>query len=357
MEPRPFRFRRVRTSSVLARILAAGIVSFGAATAPTIASADSTTFSGQAYVVRATLTPPLLPAITVGPIADTGQLPPQGGSLENSLLMLNVPNPVDGSTLLTGEVGHTSTIGQGDRSRSEASVASISLKIVGNTISADFLMARAMAVCGPSVSGSSELAKLVIDGQVVTVSGQPNQTIPLPGNAGSVVINEQSSNVSGGSGSIDVNALHVVVTGLADVVISHAHADITCAGQPTCTGGDFLTGGGWIDLPSGSRANFAVAGGIKNGAPWGHLLYIDHGTDMKVKGTGVSMYGVGATPTTRHIEGTADISGWAGTYSVDAADNGDPGRGVDSFGIKLSNGYTAGALLAGGNLQLHKPCH
>jgi len=309
-------------------------------------------------VAKATLTPPLLPAVTVGPVADTGPLPSHGGSLENSLLTANVPNPIDSSTLLTGEVGHTATIGQGDRSRSEASVATVSLNVAGNTITADFLMARAMAACGsggPSVSGNSEVARVVVDGQAINVSGQPNQTISLPNNAGTVVINEQSPNVSGNSGSIDVNALHVMVTGLAGVVIAHAHADITCAGQPTCTGGDFLTGGGWINTPSGARANFAVAGGIKNGAFWGHLLYIDHGTGMKVKGTGVTAYTVGATATTRHIEGTDEIGGFQGRYAVDAADNGEPGRGVDTFDINLSN-YQAGGLLAGGNIQLHQPC-
>jgi hypothetical protein len=310
-------------------------------------------------VAKATLTPPLLPAMTLGPIADTGPLPSQGGSLENSLLTVNVPNPVDNSTLLSGEVGHTATIGQGDRSRSEASVADINLNVAGNTITADFLMARAMAACGsggPSVSGSSELANVVIDGQAITVSGQPNPTIPLPNNAGSVVVNEQSSNVSGNSGSIDVNAVHIIVTGFADIVIAHTHADITCAGQPNCSGGDFLTGGGWINTSSGARANFAVAGGIKNGAFWGHLLFVDHGTGLQVKGTGVTAYAGGATPTTRHIEGTDEIGGSSGRYAIDAADNGEPGRGVDSVGLLLSNGYQARGFLAGGNIQLHQPC-
>src|SRR5437867_3833001 len=129
-------------------------------------------------------------------------------------------------------------------------LVSVSLAVAPTTVSADVTsfsgeayVAEAMARCGPSVSGSSELATLVIDGQAITVSGSPNQTVSLPGNAGYVVINEQSSNVSGNSGSIDVNALHLVVTGIADVVIAHAHADVTCPGPPVCTGGDFLTGG------------------------------------------------------------------------------------------------------------------
>ena len=340
-------------SSLLVRCLAVGLVSAGLSTAPITAHADSTTFSGDAYVAKATLTSPL-GSYTVEPLAESGPLPAEGGRLENSILTLNVPNPLAGGTLLTGEVGHTAAIGQGDRSRSEASVASVNLTVAGQAISADFLMARAMAKCGPSVTGSSELASLVINGTAISVGTQPNQTVDLPLGAGKVVINEQSSNVSGDSGSMDVNALHVIVTGVADVVVAHAHADISCPGPSACSGGDFLTGGGWITGKSGARANFAVAGGIKDGAYWGHLLYIDHGDGTKVKGTGVNMYIAGATATTRHTEGTDDVS--PGRYAVDAADNEEPGHDLDSFAIDLFNGYQAGGPLQGGNIQLHKPC-
>ena len=95
---------------------------------------------------------------------------------------------------------------------------------------------------------------------------------------------------------------------------------------------------------------------MKNGGLWGHLSYIDHGSDgLKVKRTGVTAYS--GTGTSRHIEGTADIDGASGTYAVDVADNGEPGRN-DTFSLKLSNGYTASGNLAGGNIQLHgeAPC-
>jgi hypothetical protein len=52
-------------------------------------------------------------------------------------------------------------------------------------------MARAGAFCDMSgaamASGSSELAALVINGNAIVVTGQPNQTIPLPG-GGAVII-------------------------------------------------------------------------------------------------------------------------------------------------------------------------
>jgi hypothetical protein len=313
----------------------------------TLGADSSSAFSGQATVVRATL--PLVGTVV---LSDTGPLPQSGGALEASLLNVSVPN------LLSAEVAHASTIGQGDRSRSEASVASLALTVDGTTVEAALLSSHAMAVCGtggPSTSGSSEIAELVINGQQVVVTGTPNQTVLLP-DGGRVIINEQSSN---GPGDITVNALHVTVAGIADVIIASAHADITCPSpppQPPCPGSDFVTGGGWIPAPSGAKANFAVAGGIKNGGFWGHLEYIDHGDGHpKVHGTGVTAYTV-TGPTTRHIEGTADIDGRPGTYQVDVAGNGEPGRNVDSFSLTLSTGYSASALLGGGNIQLHKPC-
>src|SRR5207244_5116657 len=134
-----------------------------------------------------------------------------------------------------------------------------------------------------------------------------------------------------------------------DVVVASAHADITCATQPGTSGcdnnKDFVTGGGWITKNDGARENFAVAGGPGG---WGHLQYIDHGTGLKVKGTGVTAYDV-TGPTSRHIKGTAEINDQSGThsgtYDVDVADNGEPGRN-DVFMITLSpSGYTAGSTL------------
>src|SRR5438309_1415859 len=249
---------------------------------------------------------------------------------------------------------HASAVGQGNARRSEVSVAELSLPVAGNTISAGLLQARAAAVCGDggvTATGSSDIAALSVNGQTVTVSGEPNQRVPLL--VGEVIINEQTSN---GAGDITVNALHIKVPGAADVIVSSAHADITCQPAPAppspgCTGADFATGGGWI-TPSGARANFGVAGGIKQGAFWGHLTYIDHGPGgPHVKGTGVTAYTV-TNPTTRHIEGTAQVDGQDGTYQVDVTDNGEPGRN-DSFTLQLSSGYGASGTLGGGNIQLH----
>ncbi|PYO90291.1 MAG: hypothetical protein DMD66_03240, partial [Gemmatimonadetes bacterium] len=148
-------------------------------------------------------------------LADAGPLPPSGGAEDASLLNASVPG------LLTAEVLHASTVGQGNASRSEASVAELSLTVAGNTISAGLLQARAAAVCGDggaTATGSSDIAALSVNGQTVTVSGEPNQRVPLL--VGEVIINEQTSN---GAGDITVNALHIKVPGAADVIVSSAH--------------------------------------------------------------------------------------------------------------------------------------
>src|SRR5712692_7332847 len=178
-------------------LLLAVWASLSALPATSTAQSNNTTFSGQAAVVRAKV----LGIETV--LSDTGALDSAGGAREASLLESDVPG------LVTAEALHASTVGQGDRSRSEASVANVNLTVGGNNITADFLMARAEAVCGngrATPSGSSEIADLVINSQAITVGTAPNQTVDLPN--GKVIVNEQTGSANGRSGDITVNALH-----------------------------------------------------------------------------------------------------------------------------------------------------
>jgi hypothetical protein len=304
---------------------------------------SQTTFSGQATVVRASV-----PVIGNVVLADTGPLAPEGGAADATLLEASVPG------LLSAEVLHAAAVAGGSQSNAEASVANLDLTVVGNHISAGFLMARAQAQCRDgraSVSGSSQIFVLNVNGQEIAVTGEANQTIALP--VGRLIINEQivSADANGKCADMTVNALHVVVPGIADVVIASAHADICCGAPPTCDK-DFVTGGGWITgTPTGAKGTFGVAGGIRKNSFWGHLTYIDHGAALKVKGTGVTSY-TAVGPTSRRITGTCEINGQPGTYDVTVSDNGEPGRN-DTFSILLSTGYSAAGNLEGGNIQLH----
>jgi len=159
---------------------------------------------------------------------------------------------------------------------------------------------------------------------------------------------------------ITVNALHLTLLLTGDeVILSSAQSDVHgcpgCPPIPACL--DFMTGGGFITVGN-SKANFGFNAGFKpnSSTPEIHFNYIDHNSGMHMKATSISVYATGDTATTRHMEGNAEIDGVSGfTYSIDAADNGEPGRGVDTLNLSLSNGYSAGGTLAGGNLQLHKP--
>ena len=168
--------------------------------------------TGQARAVRATVFSLLGGTTTV--LVDTGALGGPSDALHASALTGTVPS------LLRGETLHATTIGWPDQVASEASLGALALSVAGTTIGADVVMARALAVLGGTGVGVSDIANLSINGAPIPVSGAPNQTIFIPG--GRVVINEQQTSLT----STVVNALHVIVWGVADVVIASATAGI-----------------------------------------------------------------------------------------------------------------------------------
>ena len=173
---------------------------------------EAQTVSGVARAVQATILGPLAGTTTV--LADTGPLAGTSDALQASALTGTVP------ALLAGEALHATTIGWSDQVASEASLADLALSVAGTTIGADFVMARALAVLGGAGAGTSSLANLSINSVPIPVSGGPNQTIYVPG--GVVVINEQQTSPT----TTVVNALHVIVYGVADVVVGSATAGI-----------------------------------------------------------------------------------------------------------------------------------
>jgi hypothetical protein len=317
-----------------------------------------TTFSGRAFAafVNTPVTGPIF-------LSDTGQLSPSGGSRDDALLDTRDLGLTTLDSVLTAEVLAASTSGANGKADSSASLANV-VVLPGNAaeVRASFVRADSQATCS-GVSGSSEIVGLTFGGTAITVTGQPNQTVTLPGGA-TLVINEQTTNSNGTSRQMQVNALHLTVPGVAEVILSSAESDINCAGaqgQGPCH--DFVTGGGWIVTTGTSHGNFGHNAGFKDGSltPTVHLNYIDHASGMKVKATSITFYGPGRTATSRHFTGSAAVDGVDGyTYSVDVDDTREPGKDADTFSITLSSSgqvvYQAGGTLAGGNVQLHKPC-
>ena len=170
---------------------------------------DAQTVTGQARAVQATV----LGSQTV--LSDTGALTGGDDARQASQVTGAVPS------VLTAEALHATTIGWPDQAASEASLAGLAVTVAGNGITAGFVMARAAAILGGAGAGDTDIDALSINGAPITVTGQPNQTIPLL--RGRVIINEQQPLFPSG---MTVNALHIVIDGVADVVIASATAGI-----------------------------------------------------------------------------------------------------------------------------------
>jgi hypothetical protein len=161
--------------------------------------------SGQARAVQVTVASPF--GITTSILADTGTLSGPTDARNASQLTGAI------GSLLSAEALHATSIGSPDQVASEASMAGLALSIAGNTISAGFVQARAFA--GANGFRTATIDGLTINGLPIDVTGEPNQTISFLG--GSIVINEQQPGV--------VNALHIAINGVADVVIASARAN------------------------------------------------------------------------------------------------------------------------------------
>src|SRR6266850_1157540 len=173
------------------------------------AEGHAQTVSGYARAIQGTVLG------TSGVFADTGSLVDSSDAREAPLETVAVPS------LLEGEVLHAAAIGWPDQAYSEASLGSLALTVAGNGIAADFVMARALAVLGSAGTGTSGIDGLTINGSPVAVSGAPNEVIPIFG--GRVILNEQQVSCTG----VVVNAVHVIVDGIADVVVASAAAGIS----------------------------------------------------------------------------------------------------------------------------------
>jgi titin len=116
-----------------------------------------------------------------------------------------------------------------------------------------------------------------------------------------------------------------------------------------------VTGGGSISLTTGGSGTFGLVGKVSSAdVPSGNVQYQDHDTGMNVNATTITS--VVVTGTHAQMFGKATING-SGSYDfvVDVDDIAEPGINVDTFSIKLSNGYAAGpATLSGGNIQVHQ---
>ncbi len=277
--------------------------------------------------------------------ADTGELPSSGGESDATVLTVT-------SSLVQAEVLLSVTMGFDSEASSAAAVADlVLLPGTPNRITADFVRSDTKVTCS-SVSGSSEIVNLSLLGSTIVVTGEANQVITIP-LVGTLTINAVSTS-QGSANTATAVALDLKLFTGDEVKVSFAHSDITCGGGGGGGGvkKNFMTGGGFI-IVNGAHANFGFVAGFKPGKTTvsGQFNYIDHSSGKHVKSTTVTAYS--GSGICRTFSGPGTVDGQSVNFTVNACDNGEPGRGSDTFSIQLSNGYSASGVLAGGNIQLH----
>ena len=365
------------------------------ATGPGAALAgSSTTFSGQATVISGQVAGQTVSIVNAGPI------PAGGGAAHNCLLayptspdcqLQTVPDKTNGAVAV--EVLGARAVGQGSHSHASASAATVSVDLgtlagglPGPTLKASFLDAEANAVCQTGVataSGTSQILDVTLDGVSVDPALGKVNVGPV-----TILFNQVSTGPNGTGGQqADVTTLEIIGPLATDLVIGHAHADITCGSTGSSQAGcsDKITGGGWYDwLPTtDNKVHFTLAASA--GDPtWGHLLYDDKQAGLKFHGSPDFAYLVGpgssGIPATWYSDqlnvpvgqGAAIVSGTnaqpfsvygvsypvgAARFIVAAIDNGEGNNAPgDVLGIAILNAsdgktlYSSNAEASGGTL-------
>jgi len=201
-----------------------------------VADAGAQTYSGEGAAVKLVLDTAATNAITTA-VSATGPLPSDGGNIN----LTNAGAVVGGGIVSVGD----STVftsgglpgGNVNSSQSSASVDTLGVSILGIGILADAVQSTSSCTCGGAVcAGTSTITNLRVNGNLVDITGNPNQfvSIEVPGIATvNLRINEQIIS----PGSITVNALHISVTALGslittDLIVAQAHSGITCTVIP-----------------------------------------------------------------------------------------------------------------------------
>src|SRR2546427_7034206 len=171
-------------------------------------------YGGRAYGVYTQV-----PIVGGAYFADTGSLPAEGGVLVAPFV------PVD--TGVAGALVFLSyTRGFTDLAMSETATSDIGL-LAGTPypVAASFGYTRSRAACD-GASGAAQIFDLSVAGVSVGVTGEPNQVYEVPG-VFTLMINEQVDSSWGATNAITVNALHIWLSGIQEIV-SRASSVTTC---------------------------------------------------------------------------------------------------------------------------------
>jgi len=118
---------------------------------------------------------------------------------------------------------------------------------------------------------------------------------------------------------------------------------------PTSTPGH-VTGGGQI-VVAGHPVTFSLTAKSDSGGQKGECTVLDHATSRMIKCLDVTALVQAGNEAT--IYGDATDNGLPTTYVIHVVDNGDAGRGQDTFSISTTSGFSASGTLTAGNIQVH----
>ena len=150
--------------------------------------------------------------------SDTGDLPSIGGTLQTTatdVLLDNVLNAEFMSTRVYSNATGVNSFAQ-----------TITLSVLPGTpaaLTASTVSSTAIALCGGTV-GSVSATHLVFGGNPIQLTGT-NQTVAIPGVA-TLIINERIETITPFSSDVTINALHLVLEGGGEVIVSSSHAAV-----------------------------------------------------------------------------------------------------------------------------------
>ena len=153
------------------------------------------------------------------------------GSLVN---VAPIAIPVVGGSVAATAVTGTDSSSAGGACAASASIATLNLQVGPTlapilTVAAQVITSQASASCPPcGTAGSSLLAGLQVNGINITALSTCNNDVL---NLGLVVLNEQTCD---SDGNLTVNAIHITVPGVIEVIAAHSVAGAGAPGGSNC---------------------------------------------------------------------------------------------------------------------------
>lgn len=176
----------------------------------------SPTFNGESIALQVNITgsTPLI-------LDDSGPGPVAGGLSQNSLW--------DAITYgINGRGFYAMSDGSQGIDHSSSSITLLDITVGRHRLVTQYVTVDAFArieFSGMATSGTTHILQLSVDGRAIVPSGLPNQRVKFPD--GYLLVNEQLVSGDGRtSRTITVNGLHLVVTGVGDVIVGSVRAGV-----------------------------------------------------------------------------------------------------------------------------------